>query len=231
MFRNPGDDTEKAKLKQQQRIYHELLAKDQEKAKELKALQAKSHDWQYGDILHRRPAKQPDYGDRDYDLNVSAESIVRIGEKSDGKSGNVKAVEKEILHANLQEAAKKERPPNSPRRMEEREEGYFIGSTKNPKGEDKHIMRLKYKTQLDEDISYKALNRDKSAFLDIQKAGIVYSMSNDDDAAISRKKKEYREALVEQRLQQDEKKRQEKSIQTFGRPIMSSYVSTSKYYG
>ena len=231
MFRNPGDEAERTKLKQRQKMYHELLAKDQEKAEELKALQLKSQNEQYGCMLDRKPAKRPDYNDRDYDLNVSAESIVRIGENGGSRSENVKALDKEILHENLREAAKRERPPNSPRRaMEKPEEGYFIGSNEGQKVQHKHSMQMKYKTQLDEDVSYKILNRDKSAFLDIEKAGIVYSMS-DNGVGTSMKNKEYRDALVEQRIEQEERKRQEKAMEKSERPAMSSYVSSSKYYG
>ena len=231
MFRNPGDEAERTKLKQRQKMYHELLAKDQEKAEELKALQLKSQNEQYGCMLDRKPAKRPDYNDRDYNLNASAESIVRIGENGGSRSENVKALEKEILNENLREAAKRERPPNSPRRaMEKPEQGYFIGSNEGQKVQQKHIMQMKYKTQLDDDVSYKLLNRDKSAFLDIQKAGIVYSLS-DNGVETSKKKKEYRDALVEQRMEQEERKRQEKAMDKSERPVMSSYVSSSKYYG
>ena len=212
-------------------MYHELLAKDQEKSKEMKALEKNGRDEQYGITTHRKPAKRPNYGGSDYDLTVGFESIVHIGENS-GKIGNMKELQKEILHQNLKEAAKKERRPNSPRRaLEDAEEGYFIGSNEETDVKNKHVRQLKYKTQLDEDFSYRMLNRDKSAFIDIQKSGLIYSMSDDNEEEKRKKMQDYRDALEQQRLEQEQRKREEKMMERFGRPPTSNYVSAAKYYG
>ena len=198
----------------------------------MKALHLKYQNDQFGYTIDRKPVKRPDYNDRDYNLNASSESVVHIGKDSNENSRGVKDLEKEILRDNMKEAAKRERRPNSPRRTEEKpEEGYFIGSNDIPEGRDRHIMRLKYKAQLDEDTSYKSLNRYKSAYLDTQKAGIVYSMSEDNELERAKKMKEYRDALQQQRLEQEEKKKQENHMNKFGKPQMSKYVSASKYYG
>jgi len=199
----------------------------------LKKTNSSNFNERYGDTSNRKPFRRSGLVDEvDFDSNPSCGSIVAIGNTEQPISARER--EKLIMLENLNVARERQRPPNVPAKIHEHYEGYQIGSDSGSKTSTVE-QRLRYKELLDADIAgmNDELIRQKSAYFDPQRAGVVYSMSCDPDPTDKlHKQQQYKQDLDSQARMKEERRRTEKEFELgAGWADRQKLLNTSRYYG